>query len=968
TPSSALSLFSPSDTPSVADASDSSAAELGVKFTSATSGQITGIRFYKGPTNTGTHVGDLWSASGTLLASATFTDETASGWQQVNFSTPVNITAGATYIASYHTDTGNYADTPYFFATYQGQSNGSLNAPGDSLNGVYAYGAATSFPGTTSGTADNYWVDVVFKDTGGSITQTPPVANNDSGFTTPENMTLSIAAASLLANDSDPDGDQLTITGVSNPTNGTVSYDASAQKVSFVPQAGYMGPASFTYSISDGHGGTASANVALTVTAPSTVITLFGNNAPTNVTDPDPNAVELGVKFTASEPGTITGIRFYKGPENTGTHIGDLWNSTGQLLATATFSNETASGWQDVQFSSPVAVTAGTTYIASYHTDAGYYSEDDNYFANAYTSGPLTAPDSASSGGNGVYAYSNSTAFPNNTYNAANYWVDVDFQPSSSSQGTNTPPVANNDSGFTTPQNTTLTIAAASLLANDSDPDGDTLSITGVTGATDGTVSYNATTQQVTFVPTNAYTGPASFIYSISDGHGGTASATVSLNVTPPSTGGSTVTLFGNSTPTNVSDPDSAPVELGVKFTASESGTIKGIRFYKGAQNTGTHIGDLWNSTGQLLATATFSNETASGWQDVQFSSPVPVTAGTTYIASYHTDAGYYSEDDNYFANAYTSGPLTAPDSASSGGNGVYAYSTSTAFPDNTYDAANYWVDVDFQPSGSSQGTNTPPVANNDSGFTTPENTTLTIAAASLLANDSDPDGDTLTITGVSGASDGTVSYNANTQQVTFVPDSGYTGPASFIYSISDGHGGTASADASLNVTPPSTVGSTDTLFGNSTPTNASDPDSQAVELGVKFTSSQAGTVTGIRFYKSAQNTGTHIGDLWSSTGQLLATGTFSNETASGWQELDFASPVSITPGTTYIASYHTNVGHYSGDNNYFAAAHTSGPLTAPSSSSSGGNGVYAYNASSAFPTDTYNASNYWVDVVFRPS
>ena len=83
---------------------------------------ITGIRFYKGSANTGTHVGDLWSSSGTLLATATFTNETASGWQQVNFSSPVSITAGTTYIASYHTNTGHYADTPYYFATYQGQT------------------------------------------------------------------------------------------------------------------------------------------------------------------------------------------------------------------------------------------------------------------------------------------------------------------------------------------------------------------------------------------------------------------------------------------------------------------------------------------------------------------------------------------------------------------------------------------------------------------------------------------------------------------------------------------------------------------------------------------------------------------------------------------------------------------------------------------------------------------------------
>jgi hypothetical protein len=75
---------------------------------------------------------------------------------------------------------------------------------------------------------------------------------------------------------------------------------------------------------------------------------------------------------------------------------------------------------------------------------------------------------------------------------------------------------------------------------------------------------------------------------------------------------------------------------------------------------------------------------------------------------------------------------------------------------------------------------------------------------------------------------------------------------------------------------------------------------------------------------------------------------------------------VSITGGTTYVASYHTNVGEYSASNNYFGTAHTNGPLTAPSSSASGGNGVYAYGSSNLFPNSSLHASNYWVDVVFQ--
>jgi hypothetical protein len=79
------------------------------------------------------------------------------------------------------------------------------------------------------------------------------------------------------------------------------------------------------------------------------------------------------------------------------------------------------------QFFEPVSITANTTYVASYHTNTGEYSFDANYFANPHTNGPLTAPSSASSGGNGVYRYGSSNLFPNNTFNANNYWVDVVF-------------------------------------------------------------------------------------------------------------------------------------------------------------------------------------------------------------------------------------------------------------------------------------------------------------------------------------------------------------------------------------------------------------------------------------------------------------------------------------------------------------------------------------------------------------
>jgi hypothetical protein len=152
-------------------------------------------------------------------------------------------------------------------------------------------------------------------------------------------------------------------------------------------------------------------------------------------------------------------------------------------------------------------------------------------------------------------------------------------------------------------------------------------------------------------------------------------------------------------------------------------------------------------------------------------------------------------------------------------------------------------------------------------------------------------------------------------------------------------------------------------VWQNGAPSGAVDAaDTSAVNLGVQFQSSSGGKVIGVRFYKYADNTGSHVGSLWSSTGALLATGTFTNETASGWQELDFSSPVTITANTTYVVSFHTDAGHYAVTTSGLASAVTNGPLTALA-----GGGVYTYGSTNTFPSNTFNASNYWVDVVYSP-
>jgi hypothetical protein len=204
--------------------------------------------------------------------------------------------------------------------------------------------------------------------------------------------------------------------------------DTVTGSISGTPAA--VGAFSFTVQVSDSSSPTQTRtqDLSITVAAP-VVFTLWPSTTVPDIVDAGPDkAVELGVKFRSDSSGYITGIRFYKASDNTDTHVGNLWTGTGTLLATATFANETDSGWQQVNFSAPVAITANTVYVASYFTGIGHYSFDGSYFSGkGMDSPPLHALADGVSGGNGVYAYGSTSSFPNQNYNSGNYWVDAVF-------------------------------------------------------------------------------------------------------------------------------------------------------------------------------------------------------------------------------------------------------------------------------------------------------------------------------------------------------------------------------------------------------------------------------------------------------------------------------------------------------------------------------------------------------------
>ena len=152
-----------------------------------------------------------------------------------------------------------------------------------------------------------------------------------------------------------------------------------------------------------------------------------------NKTSSSSRSVELGMKFSSSVAGLVTGVRFYKGKNSTGTHRAALWTAGGKRLATATFRSETATGWQTVTFAKPVAIAAGKMYVASYYAPKGHYAYTRAGYASAREVGVLSAPVNA-----GVYRH-NSRGFPKKSYKSTNYWVDVIFEHTPAS--TPSPPV-----------------------------------------------------------------------------------------------------------------------------------------------------------------------------------------------------------------------------------------------------------------------------------------------------------------------------------------------------------------------------------------------------------------------------------------------------------------------------------------------------------------------------------------------
>src|SRR5882672_2189475 len=300
--------------------------ELGVSFKADTSGTITGICFYKSAANTGLHKGHLWSRTGALLAAVTFTQETASGWQQANFSTPVAITANTVYVASYQSANGHWSVNWNYFAT-SGVNNPPLHAlqnGNGAPDGVW--GGPGSFP--THSNSSNYWVDAVFNSAAGvapSITAQPTSQTVTAGQT----ATFSVAATGTAPLTYQWKKNSVAISGANSPsytTTATTSSDNGAQ---------------FTAAISNAVGTVSSNAATLTVNVP-----------PSITAQPASQTVAAGQTATFSVTASGTAPLTYQWQKN-GAVISGATSASYTTPATTTSDNGT-------QFSVRVSNSAGS--------------------------------------------------------------------------------------------------------------------------------------------------------------------------------------------------------------------------------------------------------------------------------------------------------------------------------------------------------------------------------------------------------------------------------------------------------------------------------------------------------------------------------------------------------------------------------------------------------------------------------
>lgn len=647
---------------------------------------------------------------------------------------------------------------------------------------------------------------------------------------------------------------------------------------------------------------------------------------------------ELGMKFRSAKPGKITAIRYYKSVSDNTTHVGRLWNATGTLLGSITFTGETASGWQQKALAAPINIAANTTYVVSVNAGNALIGSNYPFTNNGLVTSVVNGDLSSVVGANGVFG--NAGTFPTSSTQSRNYFRDVIF-------AADAPSTISKVSG----DNQTGTVS--SLLPNAlvvQVKNGSNVPVSGTT------VSFAVTGGGGTVSPTSALTdanGNASTsltLGSVAGTNGVSATATGIGSVNFSATGTNIVippqTVFTTQLPALPDATDGVSYELGMKFRSFRSGKISAVRYWKAASESGAHVGNIWDASGTLLASVNFTGESASGWQQQALTAPLTIAANTTYIVSVNAVSNY----------AFTGSGLATPivngdlSTVADGANGVFG--GSGTFPSSSFQNGNYFRDVEFVADA------TPTISKvSGDNQTAPASSLLANALVVQVKNASNIPISGTTVTFAVTGGGGTVSPASAVTDASGNASTALTlGSAAGTNSVS----ATATGIGSVNFSATGTsVVSGQQIFSTQVPALLDATDSVSYELGMKFRSVRSGKISAVRYWKATSESGTHVGRIWNSTGTLLASVTFAGESASGWQQQALTASVTISANTTYVVSVNV-VTNYAFTGSGLAAAIVNGDL---STIADGANGVYGN--SGTFPTGSYQNSNYFRDVVF---